>query len=313
MLATPGPIVPLGTGWCHEVKWDGMRALVDVRAGRVRLSSRTERDVTVAFPELVADASGLSAFDDLLLDGEIVVMRGGRPSFAALAERFNVTSARVADQLAAQAPVTLMAFDVLRAAGTDVTSRPLRQRRQLLEGAGLGSAWVQVPPAFDNGADLVTATAEQGIEGIVSKRWDSTYLPGRRSDDWRKVVHRNTESYVIGGWRYEVDTRDRLGAILIGTPGPGGLAFRGRIGSGLAGRAGANLLPRLRELRTEKVPFADDIPTADRQGTQWVSPEIVIDVEFHAVTDDGRLRQPSWKGIRPDLTPEDLLPRRADA
>lgn len=307
MLATPGVDVPDGADWCHEVKWDGMRVLVDIRDGRVRLTSRTERDVTIAFPELVAGAAGLTAYDDLLLDGEVVVMKNGQPSFAALAERFNVTSTRVADQLAASAPVTLMAFDVLRAAGTDVTSRPLRVRRQLLEGAGLASPWVQVPPVFDDGADLAAATAEQGMEGILSKRWSSGYLPGRRTDDWRKTVHRTTESYVVGGWRYETDGRDRLGALLIGSPTPGGLRFRGRIGSGLAGRTGATLLPRLRDLTTDESPFADDVPALDRRGARWVAPEVVVDVEFHAVTADGRLRQPSWKGVRTDLTPEELL------
>lgn len=314
MLATPGVDVPVGADWCHEVKWDGMRVLVDIHDGRVRLTSRTERDVTIAFPELVADAAGLTAYDDLLLDGEVVVMRDGRPSFAALAERFNVTSARVADQLAASAPVTLMAFDVLRAAGTDLMSRPLRVRRQVLEGAGLGSAWVQVPPVFDDGADLAAATTEQGMEGIVSKRLSAGYLPGRRSDDWRKIVHRTTESYVVGGWRYESAGQDRLGALLIGSPTPAGLRFRGRIGSGLAGRTGAGLLPRLRDLTTDQNPFADDVPTLDRRGTSWVTPQIVVDVEYHAVTADGRLRQPSWKGVRGDLTPEELLrPEDADA
>lgn len=307
MLATPGAAVPSGEDWCHEVKWDGMRVLVDIRDGRVRLTSRTERDVTIAFPELVADAAGLSAYDDLLLDGEVVVMRDGQPSFAALAERFNVTNARVADQLAAAAPVTLMAFDVLRAAGTEVLARPLRVRRQLLEGAGLGSTRVQVPPVFEDGTDLAAATAEQGMEGILSKRWSSVYVPGRRTEDWRKIVHRTTESYVVGGWRYETDGRDRLGALLIGSPTPGGLRFRGRIGSGLAGRTGASLLPRLRDLATDENPFADDVPRVDRRGAQWVTPEVVIDIEYHAVTHDGRLRQPSWKGVRTDLTPEDLL------
>lgn len=307
MLATPGDTVPTDAGWRHEVKWDGMRVLVDVRDGQVRVYSRTERDITVAFPELTSAASGLADFGDLLLDGEVVVMRDGRPAFGALAERFNVTSARVAEQLAATAPVTLMAFDVLRVAGTEVTGRPLRVRRELLEGAGLGSRFVQIPPVFEDGEVLAQATAEQGLEGIVAKRWDSVYAPGRRSEDWRKIVHRRTDSFVVGGWRYENQGKDRLGALLIGTPTPAGLMFNGRIGSGLAGQAGAALLPRLRESAQDTSPFVNEVPEADRVGTQWVRPEIVVDLEFHGISEGGRLRQPSWKGVRADLTLEELL------
>lgn len=310
MLATPADRVPPGDAWCHEIKWDGMRVLVDVQAGVVRVSSRTERDVTIAFPELTRDEAGLTAYDDLLLDGELVVMRDGRPSFKALAERFNVTNARVADQLAASAPITLMAFDVLRVMGTPVTSRPLRDRRQLLEGAGLGSPWVQVPPVFDDGDTLIEATTEQGIEGVVSKRWSAAYSPGRRSDDWRKIVHRRTGSYVVGGWKFETDSRDRLGSLLIGAMAPAGLLYRGRIGSGLAGRTGAALLPRLRELPDEGNPFVDEVPREEQVGVTWVRPELVVDIEHHGHADTGRLRQPSWRGVRHDLTIDELL--RAD-
>lgn len=306
MLATPGTGTPLGQAWAHEVKWDGMRVLVDVRDHQIRITSRTERDVTIAFPELVAHAAGLTDYEDLLLDAEVVVLSGGLPSFAALAERFNVTRASVAQALAAQAPVTLMVFDVLRAAGSDLTGRPLRVRRQVLEGAGLGSDWVRVPPVFDDGEELAAATAEQGVEGLVSKRWDSIYVPGRRSPDWVKTVHRRTGSFVIGGWRPEVGSTGRLGAVLLGSPTPGGLLYRGRIGSGLAGRTGESLLHQLREIACESVPFADDLPTEDRRGAHWVRPEVVVDVEFHGESSGGRLRQPSWRGVRADLTVAEL-------
>lgn len=312
MLATPAPAVPDGGDWAHEVKWDGMRVLVDVREGAVRVCSRTERDVSIAFPELLAPASGLADFGDLLLDGEVVVLRDGRPAFGALAERFNVTSDRVAHGLAASAPATLMAFDVLRVAGTDVTSRPLHVRRELLEGAGLGSRTVQVPQSYADGHALAAATAEQGMEGIVSKRLGSTYLPGRRSEDWRKVVHRRTDSFVVGGWRPENGAGTRLGALLIGAPTPAGLLFRGRIGSGLAGAAGARLLEQLHELATDHDPFTDEVPAQDRSGARWVRPELVVDLEFHGLSEGGRLRQPSWRGVRGDLTPAELVRTRTD-
>ena len=187
MLAMPATRVPAGADWVHEVKWDGMRVLADVAGGRVTLTSRTERDVTVAFPEL----SGLAdQFEDMLLDGEIVAMRAGVPSFAALAERFNVTSHRRAVTLAAQNPATLMAFDLLRLYGVDLTQRSLADRRATLERLELAGPHWQVPPTFADGELLRDAARAQGLEGIVSKRLSSRYHPGLRSEEWLKFPNR---------------------------------------------------------------------------------------------------------------------------
>jgi bifunctional non-homologous end joining protein LigD len=306
MLATPAEVVPSGDGWRHEVKWDGMRALIDIRDHQVRLYSRTERDVTVAFPELVAPAAGLTDFEDLLLDAEIVVMRDGRPSFAALAERFNVIDARTAGELAASAPVTAMVFDVLRVMGTPVTGRTWSERRDLLTGISPSSKWVMVPPTFPDGEALLAATADQGMEGIVSKRITSTYRPGARSDDWRKSVHRRTASYVVVGWRRE-QGGSGLGAVLLAEPTAAGLAYRGRVGSGLAGRRGVLLARDLLPLRRDDPPVVTGVPDVDAKDTVWVEPVLVADVEFHGLSDQGRLRQPSWRGVRADLTLADLL------
>ncbi|NHN55352.1 DNA ligase [Calidifontibacter sp. DB0510] len=305
MLATPASRVPTGEDWRHEVKWDGMRALLDVRDGAVRVTSRTERDVTVAFPEIVAPAAGLTMYADLLLDCEIVVMTAGRPSFGALAERFNVTGPQVAAALAASAPVTAIVFDVLRVMGREVTTRPWAQRRELLEGAGLGSRWVQVPPVFTDGVDLMEATAAQGLEGVVSKRVGSIYRPGVRSEDWRKSVHRLRDSVIVVGWRPETGG-SALGALLVASPSADGLVFRGRVGSGLAGATGAALLPRLKALETDECPLREAPPREDRVGTRWVRPELVAEVEHLGRGDGGRLRQPTWQGLRTDFTPTDL-------
>lgn len=306
MLATPGDAVPVGDDWQHEVKWDGMRVLVHVDGHRVRVTSRTERDVTVAFPELTRSTSGLPGHDDLLLDGEVVVLKDGVPTFAGIAERFNVTKPADADRLSASAPVTLMAFDLLRVGGHETLGQPLRVRRELLAASDLTSSWVQVPAIFDDGELLLTATAEQHLEGIVSKRLSSPYRPGTRSPDWRKIVHRRTSSYVIGGWRPETDRAGVLGSLLIGTPAEGGLQYVGRIGSGLAGATGAALLPQLRALETPDSPFNAAIPATEARGAHWLRPELVADIEYHTITSDGRLRQPSWRGVRSDLTPQDL-------
>ncbi|NNG37955.1 DNA ligase [Flexivirga sp. ID2601S] len=308
MLATPAETVPAGDAWIHEVKWDGMRLLAQVQGEQLRLFSRTEREVTVAFPELAGSAAGLTGYDDLLLDAEVVVLHDGRPSFAALAERFNVADAATAARLAGQSPVTLMVFDVLRAMNTPTIGLPLRQRRQLLEGLELQSRYVQTPPVFEDGAQLLAATADQGIEGVVSKRLASPYQPGRRSLDWRKTVNRKADSFVVCGWLPERENDDRLGAVLLATPTPDGpLLYRGRVGSGLAGSTGQALRTRLQALAVPASPLPQGLPPEVTRGVRWVRPELVADVEYLGVTDGGQLRQPSWRGLRADLTVPDLV------
>ncbi len=308
MLATPGTRVPEGEGWAHEVKWDGMRVLADVSEGGVRLWSRSERDVSVGFPELTG---GEAVRRDALVDGEVVCLVDGRPSFAALADRIHVAKADRARALASAAPATFLAFDLLRLDGEDLTGRPLADRRALLEDLEPVVAGMAVPPTYADGALLLDATREQGVEGIVSKRLSSRYRPGARSEDWLKFAHRPTASYVVGGWRVEAGqgagSRRRLGAVLVGVPGTFGLSYRGRVGSGLAGKAGARLLERLTDLTTEDCPFGDEVPEVDGRGAVWVRPEVVVDVAALGETGGGRLRQPSYQGLRPDLDPGDLV------
>ena len=305
MLATPATALPTGDDWLHEVKWDGMRVLADVRDGRLTLTSRAGNDATASFPELAGLAD---LYDDMLLDGEVVALDGGRPSFGALAERMHVRDRRKAERLAATRPVTFMVFDLLRLYGSDLTSQPLSARRELLERLDLDGRHWQVPPVYDDGQELFDATLEQGLEGVVSKRRSSPYLPGRRSADWLKSPHRATHSVVVGGWRPE-QTNDsgRLGAILVGTPdGAGGWAFLGRVGSGIAGRAATLLAEEIGTATIPSSPFSTPVPRVDAVGTTWVEPRLVVEVRALEVTRDGRLRQPAYLGVRPDLTPADL-------
>lgn len=304
MLASVADGIPRGADWAHEVKWDGMRVLADVHDGRLVLSSRTGRDVSVSFPELAGLAE---TYDDLLLDGEVVALDGGIPSFAALAERMHVSSARKAAQLATTRPVTFMAFDLLRLFGSDLTSQPWSARRELLERLDLRSSAWQVPPVYDDGEELFEATREQGLEGVVSKRRSSPYAVGRRSPDWRKSPHRATLSVVVGGWRPETGTTNRLGAVLVGTPdGEGGWAYAGRVGAGLAGTAGARVGRLLQPLRRSGSPFSNDVPREDSAGAFWVEPSLVVEVQSLGRGSTGKLRQPAYLGVRSDLTPADL-------
>ena len=301
MLATRGTHVPRGEEWVHEVKWDGMRVLVDVRDGRLRLTSRNENDVTVSFPEL-RDLPG----DDLILDAEVVAFLDGIPTFGALQERIHVGSAKRAAALAERNPVTLLAFDLLRLDGRDLTREPLDVRRDLLVGLGLDDVAWQVPPVYDDGAMLFQATLDQGLEGMVSKRRSSRYEFGARSPHWLKFPHRRRTSWVVGGWRPETGSASRLGAVLVGEPTAEGLLYRGRVGSGIAGKVGPMLMEALAPYSREASPFADEVPRLDALGTHWVEPVLVVDVESLGLSPQQRLRQPSYRGVRPDLNPEDL-------
>lgn len=321
MLATPGdPSVgpPSGEGWVHEIKWDGVRLLADVRDGRLRLLTRGQRDVAVAFPEL----AGLADLaPDLLLDGEAVALLDGRPSFSHVVDRVHLTTEAAARRVAAARPVTYLVFDLLRLDGLDLTPLPWSARRGALEDLVQDLPHTQLSPVFEDGAQLLAVTHEQGLEGVLSKRRSAPYLPGERSTHWLKFPHRDRMSVVVGGWRPQTGTASRLGAVHVGVPVDDGhgrprrdaaghlrLAYLGRVGSGLAGRAGATLLERLAALPGTAYPFVDPIPHAEARGSVWVAPEVVIDVASLGLTPgDGRLRQPSYQGTRADLAAADLL------
>jgi bifunctional non-homologous end joining protein LigD len=302
MLATPGPL-PVGAQWSYEVKWDGMRLLADISGGSLELTSRTGRDMTRHFPELAGLAD---AAQDVALDGEVVLLAEGAPSFEALSNRFHrvPTAAEVAAR-----PVVLMLFDVLRLYGVPLLDRPFAERRSTLERLELaGVPNVQLSPIYDNGPALWDATRERGLEGVVAKRRDSRYLPGRRSPDWVKVPHRHTQDCVVGGWRPERTSPSRIGGLLLGLPDPpGGLRFVGRVGSGVAGELTQRTLkPLLAEHAAEHSPFAEPLLREDAADARWCRPMLVATIRHSGWTDGGRLRHPVFKGLRPDLDPEDV-------
>jgi bifunctional non-homologous end joining protein LigD len=215
--------------------------------------------------------------------------------------RSAATAARLADRL----PATYMVFDVMRVDGKDVIDQPLGERRKILRGLGLEHSTWQVPDAYDDGAMLFEATLQQGLEGIVSKRLTSRYAFGERTRNWLKFPHRHRRSYVVGGWRPQEGTSGRLAALLVGEMTAEGLAYRGRVGSGIGGAASKQLTQLVTPLVRADSPFDDEVPAVDARGTFWVEPVLVVDVETHGVGYQ-RLRQPSYRGVRSDLTPEEL-------
>jgi len=303
MLASKTDRVPAGAQWLHEVKWDGVRVLVDVRDGVVRMTSRNDNDVTAAWPDLAAAPLGDR---DLMVDGEVIALNErGVPDFRVLQHRMHVRNAREVARLVTSVPATLMVFDLLRLDGEDLTARPLEERRALLEGLELADSKWQVPAAYDDGDMLFDATLQQGLEGVVSKRRGSRYRFDARSEDWRKLAHRHRGTFVVGGWRPQTGTTDRLASLLVGEQTADGLLYRGRVGSGIAGATSTRLAALMAPLAAGASPFADDVPRVDAAGTFWVEPRVVVDVDTHGLGYE-RLRQPSFQGVRDDLDPEDL-------
>ena len=288
--------LPRGPQWAYEVKWDGVRILADTTGARLRLLSRTGRDTSVAYPEL----AGLAEIQGAVLDGEVVTLVDGVPSFAALAERMQVQDAVRARALAAAQPVSYMVFDVLRLYGVDLTARTFDERRATLERLDL-PAPARLSPVYDDGGDLWQVTLEHGLEGVLAKRRSSTYQQGRRSRDWVKAAHRVTRAALVGGWREESTGTGRLGALLLAAPDAGGaLRYLGRAGSGLTGPRGADLTRLLRPLGRTSSPFDDEVPAIDARGAHWCEPRVVVDVAYLTRTPGGRLRQPVIRGVRDD-------------
>jgi bifunctional non-homologous end joining protein LigD len=312
MLAVPGALPRDDSGWAFEMKWDGVRALAYLDGGQGRLVSRTGRDITVAYPELAA--LGSVAGGPLLLDGEVVAFEEGRPSFAQLQQRMHVTSPAHAARLAGRIPVSYLIFDVLHAARRSLLDTPYGQRRQLLEDLNLGlddsgGTW-QVPPSFTGyaGADVLAVSRQHGLEGVVAKRLGSSYQPGQRSPDWRKVKNVYRQEFVVGGWRRGQRSRaGQIGSLLVGVHGPGGLVYTGHVGTGFTQQTLDLLGSRLDRLRQPGSPFTGEIPRDHARGAVWVRPLVVIEAAFATWTPEGRLRAASYQGLREDKDPATVV------
>jgi bifunctional non-homologous end joining protein LigD len=311
MLATAGslPSPADSTQWAFEMKWDGVRAVVYVDGGRARVMNRNDRDVTRTFPEIGDLAESLGS-RQVVLDGEVVALdRNGRPDFGLLQQRMHLENANQIRELAKRVPVTYLAFDLLYLDGRTLLDSPYDERRRQLESLGLeGPRWA-VPPAFpgDGAAATETSRAQQ-LEGVVAKRRDSRYQPGRRSHSWVKVKTLRTQEVVIGGWRPGSGRRTgTIGSLLIGLPDGNGLAYAGHVGTGFSDAALEHLAGLLKPLVRSSSAFTGEVPRQDARDAVWVEPTLVGEVAFGEWTRDGRLRHPTWRGLRPDKQPRDVV------
>ncbi len=304
--------VPTGDGWAYEVKWDGMRviALVD---GGVRLYSGNGIEVTDRFPELagLGDHLGRHA---AVLDGEIVAFdEHGRTDFGRLQPRMQARNAARVAALRGTVPVTYVVFDLLHLDGRPTVDLPYLDRRRLLldlvEPAG---AWTVPGHRTTDGAELFRAAAAQGLEGIMAKRVDSTYRPGKRSPAWRKCKARRRQEVVIGGWQPGEGRRaGTLGSLLVGVHDPDApgapLRYAGGVGTGFDDATLTMLQRRLEDLVADASPFDPPPPRPIARLARWVRPVLVAEAEFTEWTADGRLRHPAYLGLREDKDPVDVV------
>jgi bifunctional non-homologous end joining protein LigD len=311
MLARSEPDLPPDDGtWALEMKWDGVRALAYCEGSRVRLVSRTGEDITAAYPELRGLAAAVGR-RDALLDGEVVALaESGWPDFEALQNRMHVRDPALARRLVAAYPVTYLAFDLLYLDGRPLLDLPYAQRRAPLEDLQLnGPSW-QTPPSFtgEPGASVQAVSREHGLEGVVAKRLDSRYEPGKRTGAWRKVKNLRRQEAVIGGWRPGKGNRSgQIGSLLVGVQEDGGLAYAGHVGTGFTDRALRDLTQRLAPLQRATSPFATPLPADHARDAVWAEPVLVAEIAFTGWTHAGRMRAPSYQGLRADKDPAEVI------
>ncbi len=321
MLAKPGTVPESNCEeWAYEIKWDGIRALGYARRGKWSMLSRRLEDVTARYPELEGIAKDLSAHA-AVVDGEVVTLdEDGRPRFQLIQSRMGLTSPAAVKAKMARQPVDYVIFDLLHLDGECVRDLPYTQRRELLEGLGLdGPRWRVPGYRHSGGADLLEAARRQGLEGIVSKRAESPYRPGKRTGEWIKTRVWRRQEFVIGGYIPGEGSRaKRVGSVLVGYYDKRRselrkgrrqtLHFAGGVGSGLKESDLALLTKELRKRERPDTPFEVGAPTGPKaRFAVWCEPELVCEVSWTEWTDQRTLRQPAFKGMRDDKDPREVV------
>ncbi len=316
MLAKLSKLPAKDSDWAVEVKWDGVRAIAYCRPGRLALQSRNLRDITAQYPEVRRLSRRLGA-RDVVLDGELVAFdEEGRPSFERLQQRIHQTAESVVRRRMKTHPVTYVVFDLLHLDGRDLFDEPFQRRRELLEELELsGPSWQT--PGYSKGRakELLEASARQGLEGVVLKRLDSPYAPGKRTGAWLKVKNTMRQELVIGGWEEGEGRRQGgIGALLMGhfeeDGGKRRLRYAGKVGTGFSERDLAMLAERFAPLERRTSPFTGG--KVPKKGVHFVKPELVAEIEFRELTAEGMVRHGSFKGLRADKAATEVELEDAD-
>jgi bifunctional non-homologous end joining protein LigD len=306
MLATLTDRRNFGSDWLLERKFDGERCVARKDGASVRLESRTAKELTNTYPEVRA-AVASQGDREVLLDGEVVAFDGAQTSFSRLQQRLGVTNASA--ELVAAYPVVFCVFDLLELDGDDLRGRPLLERRARLEDAVRPSAALQLSEAWRGDSQRRFERAcRSGWEGLIAKRAEGRYVAGR-SRDWLKLKCVWEQEFVIGGYTEPAGTRTDFGALLVGYYERRRLRYAGKVGTGYTAATLRDLGARLRELVTPEPSFVDARPIP--RGTHWVRPELVAQIGFAEWTNDGRLRQGRFLGLRDDKRAADVVRERS--
>ena len=288
-------------GW--ELKWDGLRAIAYVSEGKVRLVSRNDKDMAASYPELDVLADRVRT--PVILDGEIVALRHGRPDFGLLQSRMHVLQPD--DKLLRAAPVSINVFDVLYQGDESLLKLPYTERRDRLAWLGLDADPVRTPPWHRGGAaEVLAESIAKGLEGVVGKPLDSAYHPDQRRD-WIKVKNVKQQEVIIGGWKEGAGRRaGMIGSLLLGINDGSALRYVGHVGTGFTADMLAELMRELEPLARDSSPFGTAVPAQHVRDAHWVEPQLVGEVAFAEWTTEEILRQPSWRGLRIDKNPGDV-------
>ncbi len=305
MLARLGPLPRDDANWAFEIKWDGVRAIGYADGGRLRLMSRNSNNITPRYPELRELGRALGTHE-AVLDGEVVALEDGRPSFQRLQRRMHLTSESQVRRLSVSEPVVYMIFDLLWLDGHSLMGETYEARRAKLAELGLsGPTWQAPAHHVGDGEAMLAASRAQGLEGIVAKRLDCQYVPGRRSQGWVKVKNKRTADVVVGGWLPGEGSRTgRLGALVVGFFKDGELRYAGRAGSGFSESELKRVQSTLESLTRDDTPFTGTQPP---KLTRFVEPKLVASVEYSDMTQAQTLRHPVYKGLRDDIDPLDVV------
>ncbi len=297
-------------GWLFELKYDGIRAMVAVAGGAVRVVGRRGREETARYPEAAGIPAQLRA-RSAILDCEIVVLDGdGRPDFQKLQSRLNAEGAVEVRRRAERCPVTFAAFDLLSLDGRDLSDVPLRIRKKTLhEAVGPTGPLFYADHLEEEGEAFFAALRQRGLEGMVAKRADSPYQAGRRSADWLKVKAWQTQTAAIAGWTEGHGRRGHLGALVLAVREGAGWIHAGEVGTGFSDALITDLLRRLEPLHRDAPVFPTPPRIAGR--AHWVEPSLVGEVRHAGWTSAGMLRHPAFVGLRPDLAPEQCVREQA--
>jgi bifunctional non-homologous end joining protein LigD len=311
MLATTGTPQDISAdhSWRFEGKWDGIRAVATVGPGGLTLHSRAGNDFTRSYPEL-AELTELLDGHSAVLDGEIVVLDDhGVTSFSRLQQRMNLAGARDIARMRREMPVQYWAFDVLWLDGVSLLRKKYDDRRRVLEALPLSGGVCRVPAQLAGAVDeALQGSVQLKWEGIVAKRADSQYVPGRRSRTWFKMKNFRTREVVVVGWRAGAGRREgSLGSLLVAVPDDnGGLRYAGKVGTGFTDAVLDQLMAALKPLQRRASAVGDTVPREDSVDAVWVEPRLVGEVRFVDWTSERRLRAASWRGLRPDKAVADV-------